>query len=176
MLRATRHLSLQRLLGIDRVDGMENQLLLNGGVRLDVLDGSVLLDRRVVRDDAETRAGGVQKHAVEASHHFGELETIVVGDDGVRDTQTMQIGHCGHQTLLLQDVVTGEILGSGANGDGRVVDLETQLAPVGERVQVDAAIDQRLRQITTTRLQGVGADDEGAVALVRLEPFQTLLR
>ena len=60
VLRATHRFSLENLLGVDGVDGVENQLLLNGGIRLDVLDGSVLLDRRIVRDDAETRAGGVQ--------------------------------------------------------------------------------------------------------------------
>lgn len=72
--------------------------------------------------------------------------------------------------------MAGQVLGSGADGDGRVVDLETQLAPVGERVQVDAAVDERLRKVTTTRLQGVRADDQGTVTFVRLEPLQTLLR
>ena len=213
-----------RSLGVHRVDGGEDQQLLHEGVRLDVLDGSVHLDRRVARNDAQTRARRVQQHAVEAAQHLGELAAVVVGDDGVGHAQTVQVRHRRHQTLLLQvvgdqharvlhqlrdvrrlaagraahvqdalvglrverhhgqhrgrrlqHVVTGEVLGRGADRNRRVVDLQADAAPVAQRVQVHAAVDERLREVATTGLQRVGSDDQRSVVLVGLEPLDALL-
>lgn len=71
--------------------------------------------------------------------------------------------------------MTSEILRRSSNGNGRIVDLQTKLAPVGQGIQVHTAVDESLGEITTTGLQRVGTNNQRTIALVGLQPLQALL-
>ena len=81
-------------------------------------------------------------------------------------------GHEGRGCL--EHVVTGHVLWGGADGDWRVEHLQTNLGPLAERVQVDTPVNQRLGEITTAGLEGVGADRHGSGDFVRLQKLDKL--
>lgn len=74
----------------------------------------------------------------------------------------------------LAHVVAGEVLRRARDGHLVLVDLEADLGPVAERVQVDTAVQEHLGQVAAARLERVGADDQRALRLVRLKELEAL--
>lgn len=82
--------------------------------------------------------------------------------------------HGQHARGALDHVVAGQVLGRGAHGHLRVVHDQADLGPLAQRVQVDAAVNERLGEIATPRLQRVGAYRHRPLALVRLQELDEL--
>jgi hypothetical protein len=208
---------------VDRVDGGEEQLLLQVRQLHEIGLGLVGLDAGVLCNDTGTRAGRVEQDAVETTHDLGELECRVVADDGVAHAQTVDVtdqtlgtllagivgedassvlhqgsqmrclttgrsGHIEHALVLLgrkghdgeergrslQNVVTSEVLGSGTKRHLGVEDLQANLGPLADGLELNTTVDERLRELATMCAEGVGADDNGAGRLVGLEESKGL--
>lgn len=69
----------------------------------------------------------------------------------------------------LKHVVTGEVLGGGTDGNGRLEDLESDLGPLSDGLEVDSSGDERLSKITSSCAEGVGSDGDGSGGLVGVE-------
>lgn len=76
----------------------------------------------------------------------------------------------------LQHVMSAQILGRGADRHLTVVNDQTDFRPLVQRIDVHAAIDQRLRQISTPGLQRVRANRHWTLHFVRLEKIDDLNR
>lgn len=63
----------------------------------------------------------------------------------------------------LEDVVSSEVLGSSSDGNSSTgEDLQSDLGPSsGERLEIHSAVDERLGEISTTRLEGVDSEGDG---------------
>lgn len=70
--------------------------------------------------------------------------------------------------------MTCEVFGCGANGDGTLEDLETDIRPLANRLEVDAAVDQGLSKVSPPSTKSVGADGNGTRNLVGFEEFDSL--
>ena len=60
----------------------------------------------------------------------------------------------------LEHVVAGEVFLGGSDGDGGLVDLEADLGPISDRLQVDLPLHQGLGQVFPLGLEGVGSDGD----------------
>ena len=70
--------------------------------------------------------------------------------------------------------MAGHVLWGGADGDRGVKHLQTNLGPLAEGIQIDTPVNQRLGEITTAGLEGVGADRHGSGDFVRLQKLDKL--
>ena len=76
----------------------------------------------------------------------------------------------------LHHVVPREVLGRRTDGHGGLVDLETVLGPLCDRVEVDVARDQGLRELASARAERVRAHRHRARRLARLDEREALRR
>ena len=208
---------------VDRVDGREEQLLLQVRQLHEIGLGLVGLDAGVLCNNTGSRAGRVKQDAVETTHDLGELERRVVADDGVAHAQTVDVtdqtlgtllasivgedassvlhqgsqmrclttgrsGHIQHALVLLgrkshngkergrslQNVVASEVLGGGTERHLGVEDLQTNLGPLADGLELNTTVDERLCELAAMCAEGVGADDNGAGCLVGLEESKGL--
>lgn len=60
------------------------------------------------------------------------------------------------------------------DGNGGIKDLKTDFGPLAEGIQVDTSVNEGLGQVTTTGLQGIGADGHGPGNLVGLQELNQL--
>jgi hypothetical protein len=76
----------------------------------------------------------------------------------------------------LEDVVTGEVFGSGTDGNGGTgEDLESDLGPSTlERLEVDTTVDERLSEVATAGLEGVDTNGEGTGSVGGGEELESL--
>lgn len=76
----------------------------------------------------------------------------------------------------LEDVVSCEVLGSSSDGDSSTgEDLESDLGPSsGERFEIHSAVDERLCEISTTRLEGVDSEGDGTGRIGGVEELEGL--
>jgi len=71
------------------------------GAHLNVSNVLLRLDRRILGNNAGAGARGVKQNSVEPFHDFVELATIVRTDDGVGDTQAMQVTDDSFSTVTI---------------------------------------------------------------------------
>lgn len=84
-------------------------------------------------------------------------------------------GHDGQERGgSLKHIMSSQVLGCSSDWNRRVEDLESDLAPLANRVQVDSTVDQCLGELTTTGLQSVGTNSDGSGHLVGLKEFDRL--
>lgn len=55
------------------------------------------------------------------------------------------------------------------DGDGGLEDLESDLSPLSDRLEVDSSVDEGLSEISTTGSEGVCSDGDGSGGLVGVE-------
>ncbi|KAH3664221.1 hypothetical protein OGAPHI_004572 [Ogataea philodendri] len=203
---------------VDRVDGRQQQLFLEMRNLDKVFLCSVDLDVLVLGNDSCSGTWGVQQHSVEATNHFRKLARVVVTNDSVGATQTVDVGNqrlgsglvgvvgkhtpgvlhqcrdvCGfsswssshvQHTLVflrvqghhrqerrgrLQNVMSGQVFWSGSDRDLRIKDLQPDLGPCSNRLQIDSLVDQSLCQLSASGHQRVCSDTHWSVDLVGLE-------
>jgi hypothetical protein len=65
--------------------------------------------------------------------------------------------------------MSGEIFGCGTDGDFSFVDLDTDAAPFGQGIEVNASLDEGLGEFFSPGFQSVGPDGEGSLGFVGLE-------
>lgn len=70
--------------------------------------------------------------------------------------------------------MSSEILRRSTNGDLSIVDDKSDFGPLANRVEIDTAIDERLSQVATTRLERVRANRHRSLGLVRLQELDEL--
>ena len=132
-----------------------------------------------------------------AHHRVQTLLVDIVGDQAARvPHQSGQIGgftawcrahvkdffvflrgqchHGQHTWRALDHVVTGQVLGCGADRHLRVVDNQSHLGPFAYGVQINAAVDECLRQIATTGLQRVCAYGDRPLHFIGLKELNHL--
>ena len=76
---------------VDRVDGGEEELLLQVRQGEEVAGSFVGLDAGVLGDDAGAGAGGVEEDAVEAADYAGEGAGVVGADNGVAGAEAVDV-------------------------------------------------------------------------------------
>lgn len=62
-----------------------------------------------------------------------------------------------------------EVLGRSADGHGGLEYLQTDLGPLADGLELDAAVDERLGEVAAPGAEGVGAERDGSRGLVGLE-------
>lgn len=72
--------------------------------------------------------------------------------------------------------MTSQILRSGSDGNLRLVDLDTDLAPFREWVEIGATLDQALCEFFSPGLEGVGTNGKRTLRFVGLEELDQLGR
>ncbi|KAL0941007.1 uncharacterized protein CTRU02_203770 [Colletotrichum truncatum] len=208
---------------VDRVNSSKDKLLLGVREQHEISLRLVGLDASILGNDTGTRARGIEQDTVETAHGLRELTSVVVGDDDVASTQTVNVtdqtlgtllagivgndhagvlhhrghvrrlttgsgGHIQHTLVLLgleshdgeerrgslQDVVAGEVLGSGTQRNVGLEDLKTDLGPLADGLEGNTATDEGLSQITTVSAKGVCSEDNGTGRLVSLEESEGL--
>ena len=70
--------------------------------------------------------------------------------------------------------MSSQVLGSGTDRNGGLVDFETDFGPLCDGVEADAPLDEHLRQIFTLRLERVGSDGHGTSSLLSLNELKAL--
>jgi hypothetical protein len=70
--------------------------------------------------------------------------------------------------------VSGKVFGCGADGHGRFKDLQPDLGPLADGLELHAAVDERLCEVAAPRAERVRADGDGSRGLVGLEEGQSL--
>ncbi len=67
-----------------------------------------------------------------------------------------------------------QVLGCSTDGDARFKDLQTDFAPRSDGFEVDTAVDEGLRQISSPCAEGVGTNSDGTGCLVGFEELDSL--
>ena len=116
-------------------------------------------DARVLHERGHVRrlASGRTRHVEHALARLG-----AEGDDGEERRRG------------LQHVVACEVLRRGADGDRALEDLQTDVRPLADGLEVDAAVDEGLREVSPPCAEGVRADGDRSRDLVSLEKFDGL--
>lgn len=70
--------------------------------------------------------------------------------------------------------MTSEVFWCGADGDATLENLQSNIGPFANGLQIDATVDEGLRQVATTRPKGVGPYCNGTRYLVSLEELDGL--
>ena len=65
--------------------------------------------------------------------------------------------------------MSGEIFGSGTDGYFGFVDLDTDAAPIGKRIEIDTSLDEGLGEFFSSGLEGVGPDGQGSLGFIGLK-------
>ena len=116
-------------------------------------------DARVLHERGHVRrlASGRTRHVEHALARLG-----AEGDDGEERRRG------------LQHVVACEVLRRGADGDRALEDLQTDVRPLADRLEVDATVDEGLCEVSPPCAEGVRADGDRSRDLVSLEKFDGL--
>lgn len=103
-------------------------------------------------------------------HHLGDVSGLASGGSGHIHDFFSRLGIEGHDRheggRTLEHVVAGQILRSGSQGHLALIDLETNLGPVGERVKVDSSLDESLGEFLPLALETVDSESGGSLGLV----------
>ena len=134
---------------------------------------------QVADDRVETLAVGVVGHqAAGVLHQGGDVAGLAAGRRAHVEHLLVLLGrerhHGQHTGRALQHVVAGQVLGRGADRHLRLVDDKADLGPLANRIQVDAAVDERLGEVASTRLQRIRANGDRTLHFVRLEQLDHL--
>lgn len=70
--------------------------------------------------------------------------------------------------------MTGQILRSGSDRHLRLINLDTHLAPLSQRVQIGTTLDQTLSQLFSSSLQSVSTDGKWSLCLICFEKLDQL--
>lgn len=70
--------------------------------------------------------------------------------------------------------MTSKVFWCGADGDATLENLQSDISPFANGLQVDATVDEGLGQVSTTRAKGVSPYCDGTRYLVRLEELDSL--
>lgn len=115
----------------------------------------------------------VGEDAARVLHQRSQMRRLTTGSSGHVEHALVLLGRQGHdgqeRRRSLQDVVAGQVLGRGTERDVGVEDLQTDLGPLADGLELDATVDERLGELTAMCAEGVCADDDGTGRLVGLE-------
>jgi len=86
-------------------------------------------------------------------------------------------GHHGQErTWWLEDVVASQVLRGCTDGNLRLINFQSNLRPLSNRVQTDTSLNQNFGQILTLSFERVSSDSHGSLILISLNKVERLLR
>ena len=68
-----------------------------------------------------------------------------------------------------------KVFGSSTDGYATLEDLQADIRPLADRLEVHAAVDENLSEVASSRAEGVGTDGDGTRDFVGLEELDCLL-